>query len=76
MGKNRKAHRKKVRARNAQKKAQQNTVLNYIKDQGLTPEEMLAKIQKGEVKIADAQVFGPKQTVLQSPQHGTWLTGS
>jgi len=76
MGKNRKAHRKKVRARNAQKKAQQNKVLKYIKDQGMTPQEMLAKIQRGEVKISDDQVFGPKETVLQSPQHTTTLTQS
>lgn len=71
MGKNRKQHRQKVKARNerlkAEQRKQQQVVKDFLNQLGLTPEEALAKVQSGELKPDDAQVFGPKETVTPAP---------
>ena len=76
MGKRAKQHRKRVQQRNAQKTNQQKAVLNHLKELGITPAQALQMIQKGELKPNDQEVFGPKETVLASPQHTTMLSGS
>lgn len=73
MGKNRKEHRKKVKARNQRIKAEQaknqKALKEYLNGLGLTPEEALAKVQAGEIKVQDEQVFGPKETIIPEPLH-------
>ena len=76
MGKKTKAHRQKVQARNAQKTANKHAVLNYLKQNGLTPGEAFVKLAKGEIQIGDQEVFGPKSTLLKSHPHTTVLAGS
>ena len=76
MGKKDKAHRQKVQARNAQKTANKHAVLNYLKQNGLTPGEAFVKLAKGEIQVTDKEVFGPKSTDLRSHPHTTVLAGS
>ena len=77
MGKNRKEHRKKVKARNQRIKAEQaknqKALKEYLNGLGLTPEEALVKLQAGEIKVQDEQVFGPKETIIPEPLHTTRL---
>jgi hypothetical protein len=76
MGKKAKEHRRKVQARNSQSSAKRRAVMNFLQKNNLTPEEAMQKFTTGEFRPTDEQVFGPKETILKSPQHSIALPGT